>query len=195
METMAFPRVQPQGDWFYLCECDSYWDRERGRPRHRFLRCPDPRGKDGTPLASPSHRVDRVPSTFPVGRLALFHAAAQGLEVSRSIQEAPVLPTLPDAEGMREAVEVEGNRSMREQDATSEGPLPRPPPSLPYLCSFRGDMSSVAAHEESVIPAVDFRPPVETRGATDMCEELKLRGPKVSQDLSRSPGRMGRAET
>ena len=54
---------------------------------------------------------------------------------------------------------------------------------------------AVAAHEESVISAVGFHPPVATRGAADMCEELKPRGPKVFQDLPRSPGRMGRTET
>ena len=156
---MAFPRVQPQGERSTSSSAIRIGTASWDAPDTASFDVPTPTARTARPLASPSHRVDRVPSTFPVGRLALFHAAAQGLEVSRSFQEVPVLPTLPDAEGMREAVEVEGNRSMREQDATSEGPLPRPPPSLPYLCSFRGDMSSVAAHEESVIPAVDFRPP------------------------------------
>ncbi|MGI0155682.1 MAG: IS1634 family transposase [Thermoplasmata archaeon] len=58
------------------------------RSRQRFLRYIGPCDKDGKLLAPPSHRVDHVHSTFPVGRLALFYAAAQDLKVRGVIEEA-----------------------------------------------------------------------------------------------------------
>ena len=85
---MTYTRVKPQGDRFYLCEYESYWDPKMRRSRQRFLRYLGPCDKDGQPLAPPSHRVDHVHSTFPVGRLALFYAAAQDLGVKHVIEEA-----------------------------------------------------------------------------------------------------------
>ncbi len=49
---------------------------------------PRPLRQGWQPLASPSHRVDHVHSTFPSGRLAHFDGAAQDLEVGRVIQKA-----------------------------------------------------------------------------------------------------------
>lgn len=80
--------MKPQGDRLYLCEYESYWDPEMHRSRQRFLRYVGPCDQDGKLLAPPSHRVDHVHSTFPVGPLALFYAAARDLKVREVIQQA-----------------------------------------------------------------------------------------------------------
>jgi len=85
---ISYTRVKPQGDRFYLCEYESYWDPHMRRSRQRFLRYLGPCDKAGTPLTPPAHRVDHVHSTFPVGPLALFYAAAQDLKLRPLIQEA-----------------------------------------------------------------------------------------------------------
>lgn len=85
---MTYKRVKPQGDRFYLCEYETYWDPAMRRARQRFLRYLGPCDKDGNLLAKPMSRVDHVHSTFPVGALALFYSAAQDLKVSKMIREA-----------------------------------------------------------------------------------------------------------
>ncbi|MGI0067854.1 MAG: IS1634 family transposase [Thermoplasmata archaeon] len=85
---MSYTRVKPQGDRFYLCEYESYWDPEMHRSRQRFLRYLGPCDKDGKPLAPPTHRIDHVHSVFEVGRLALFFAAARDLKVVETIEVA-----------------------------------------------------------------------------------------------------------
>ena len=85
---ISYTRVKPQGDRFYLTEYESYWDPQMGRSRQRFLRYLGPCDKDGKLLAQPRARIDHVHSTFPVGPLALFYAAAQDLKLRDIIQRA-----------------------------------------------------------------------------------------------------------
>jgi len=85
---MAYTRVKPQGGNFYLAEYESYWDPKLHRSRQRYLRHLGPCDKKGNLLARPMHRVDHVHSTFSVGPLALYYAAAQDLKVLDVIQEA-----------------------------------------------------------------------------------------------------------
>ena len=85
---MAYTRVKPQGANFYLAEYESYWDPKLHRSRQRYLRHLGPCDKKGNLLARPMHRVDHVHSTFSVGPLALYYAAAQDLKVLDVIQEA-----------------------------------------------------------------------------------------------------------
>ncbi len=84
---MAYTRVKPQGDNYYLCEYESYWDPKMGRSRQRFLRYLGPCDKKGNLLATPQPRVGAIHSAFPVGPLATFYAAAQQLRVQERIQE------------------------------------------------------------------------------------------------------------
>ncbi|EQD71302.1 transposase (IS4), partial [mine drainage metagenome] len=84
---MAYTRVKPQGDRFYLCEYESYWDPKMGRSRQRFLRYLGPCDRKGNVLSTPQPRVGTVHSAFPVGPLAVFYAAAQQLRVQQRIQE------------------------------------------------------------------------------------------------------------
>ena len=69
-----------------------------GRSRQRFLSYLGPCDKDGKLLAQPQARIDHVHSTFPVGPLALFYAAAEDLKLRDIIQRAlatdPIRPRL-----------------------------------------------------------------------------------------------------
>ncbi len=84
---MAYTRVKPQGDRYYLCEYESYWDPKMGRSRQRFLRYLGPCDRKGNLLATPQPRVGSVHSAFPVGPLAVFYAAAEQLRLRQRIQE------------------------------------------------------------------------------------------------------------
>ena len=84
---MAYTRVKPQGDRFYLCEYESYWDPKMGRSRQRFLRYLGPCDRKGNLLAAPRPRVGAVHSAFPVGSLAVFYAAARQLRFRERIRE------------------------------------------------------------------------------------------------------------
>jgi len=84
---MTYTRIKPQGGNFYLTEYESYWDPKLGRSRQRFLRYKGRCDKNGKVLGTPSHRLDSVHSAFPVGSLAVFHAASTQLHLRQRIQK------------------------------------------------------------------------------------------------------------
>lgn len=71
----------------YAYEYASYWDPKRGRSHQRMVRYLGPCDKQGRILTEPKTRIESVHSAFPVGPLAVFHAAAQQLGVQPRIRE------------------------------------------------------------------------------------------------------------
>ena len=84
---MAYTRIKPQGGNFYLTEYESYWDTKLDRSRQRFLRYLGRCDKNGKLLGASSHRIDAIHSAFPVGPLAVFHAASTQLHLCERIEK------------------------------------------------------------------------------------------------------------
>ena len=72
----------------YAYEYESYYDKKLHRSRQRMVRYLGRCDEDGKLLAPAKVTVDHVHSTFPVGPLTLFYAAAQDLRVRDVIEEA-----------------------------------------------------------------------------------------------------------
>ncbi len=71
----------------YAYEYESYWDPKRRRSHQRMVRYLGPCDSKGRILTEPKTRLESIHSAFPVGPLAVFHAAAQQLRVQERIQE------------------------------------------------------------------------------------------------------------
>ncbi|MGI0155670.1 MAG: IS1634 family transposase, partial [Thermoplasmata archaeon] len=75
----------------YAYEYESYWDPKRRRTHQRMVRYLGPCDRKGRILAEPKSRIEGVHSAFPVGALAVFHAAARELQVFERIQKVLAL--------------------------------------------------------------------------------------------------------
>jgi hypothetical protein len=80
---MAKPyvEVRRRGDCFYAYERVPYWDPVRKQGRSRTLRFLGPCTKDGKVLGTPKIAPRTIQSSLSVGRLLVFHAAAEELGV------------------------------------------------------------------------------------------------------------------
>ncbi len=85
---VTHPVYKILGDHRYAYEYESYYDKKLHRSRQRMVRYLGRCDENGKLLVPAKVTVDHVHTTFPVGALALFYAAAQDLKVPKVIREA-----------------------------------------------------------------------------------------------------------
>ena len=72
---------------FYLYKRESYWDPVAKKSRQRNSTYIGPCDKEGNLLKPARPRVESVHSSFPVGALSIFYAAAQDLKIRENIEQ------------------------------------------------------------------------------------------------------------
>jgi len=83
---MVSKKVCKIGNNYYLYERESYWDPVKKKSCQRNSTYIGKCDKNGKLISTVKKRVDTVYSSFPVGPLSIFYAAAQELQLTKNIQ-------------------------------------------------------------------------------------------------------------
>lgn len=83
---MASKKVCNIDGHYYLYERDSYWDPVQKKSRQRNSRYIGPCDKEGNLLSTSKVRIDAIHSSFPIGPLSIFYAAAKDLDLKSRIK-------------------------------------------------------------------------------------------------------------
>ena len=84
---MTSKKVCKIGNNYYLYERESYWDPVKKKSCQRNSTYIGKCDKNGKLISSVKKRIDHVHSSFPVGPLSIFYAAAQELQLTSNIRE------------------------------------------------------------------------------------------------------------
>lgn len=85
---MPFIRTKIREGKKYRYLVENYWDKEKKSSRQRVIQYlgVDIGAEGSEKLISPSHKMDEIERAIPVGKLALYYAAAQYIDLGDAME-------------------------------------------------------------------------------------------------------------